>query len=460
MLPSAIRLTCALSGLVLCTTAYGQGGTGDPQTPPPPIPDVTQPSRPPAGQGDPLTLREAVQLARQRNGNVQSAFFDVLAARARVEQARSAFFPTVTPAFRYDDQRRDIRTGANRGAFVNSTSQADIVANWRVLDSGERNLNLQGSRSNFRAQEFFATQTLRNTLFGVHQQYFDTLRFQELQRVADAQVVRAEEILRQTVELERVGEGPRKDILQARADALNARVQQLQARNRTVANEAALKATIGWEAQEPLPPLEAYVEPEQFEIPESLEEITREGLERRADLQAQRYRVEAQDFTVRRAEREAGLTWSLETSYQMAFSRDVFQNRGVSFLVAFPLFDAGRSREAVRETRFNLESTRSVLVQAERQARSEIETAYLTLSQDAQRVNAARLAVDAARENYEAAVAAFRAGALGTNVVTVLTAQVSLVTAESNYIEAVYDYYISEARLRLATGLPVLGEGT
>ncbi|HZH98700.1 MAG TPA: TolC family protein [Fimbriimonadaceae bacterium] len=408
--------------------------------------------------GDRLTLAEAVQLARQRNGEVQAAVFDVQAARARVNQARSAFFPTVTPAFRYDDQRRDIRTGPSRGAFVNSTSQADIVANWRVLDSGERMLSLMGSRSSFQAQEFIATQTLRNTLFSVHQQYFDTLRSHELQRVADLQVQRAEEILKQTIELERVGEGPRKDILQARADALNARVQQLQVRNRTVSNEAALKATIGWEANTQLPPLEPFPEPARFDIPESLEQITTEGLARRADLQAQRFRAESQGFTVRRAEREAGLTWSVETSYQAAFSRDVFQNRGVSFLVSFPLFDAGRVREAVRESRFTLEATRSALVQSERNARSEIEAAYLTLSQDAQRVNAARLAVDAARENYEAAVAAFRAGALGTNVVTVLTAQVSLVTAESNYIEAVYDYYISEARLRLATGQPVLGE--
>ena len=52
--------------------------------------------------------------------------------------------------------------------------------------------------------------------------------------------------------------------------------------------------------------------------------------------------------------------------------------------------------------------------------------------------------------------AARQAGA--SELIELLTAQVSLVTAESNYVEARYDTLISRVRLKLATGRPLPGE--
>ena len=127
-------------------------------------------------------------------------------------------------------------------------------------------------------------------------------------------------------------------------------------------------------------------------------------------------------------------------------------------MVSLPLFDGGRSRAAAQEARLAVDATKESLNQSERDALAEIESAYSEMSQNAQRVAAAKAALEAAKVNYEAAVEAQRAGAAGTNVVTVQTAQLSLVTAESNFVEALYDALISDVRLRVATGQAIPGE--
>jgi outer membrane protein len=407
-----------------------------------------------AGAQDTLTLEEALELAVRRNGTVSAAYWDLEAARARVRQTRALFLPTVVPSFRYDSQRRAF----DAGAFTSDGAQTFISADWRLLDAGQRQATLDATRASAEGQEMRALQVLRGVIFDVHQQYLEALRSQELERVVDAQVTRAETILAQTKALVEAEEAPRKDILQAQADFLNARVQQITIRNRTAATEANLRALIGWDPAEPMPDLEQPSPELTPEVLPPLEALVQQGLERRPDLQAQREFLEAQRFNVRRARIEQGITWNVDASYARRFTPSSEDSRVLSFLVSYPLFDGGRLREATREQEAAYRGSEAALVQTERGARAEIESAYIQVAQNAERLQAATAALEAARVNYEAAAEAFRLGAAGTDIVTVLTAQVSLVTAESGYIEAVYDYYISSAWLRLVTGQPLLGE--
>jgi outer membrane protein len=404
----------------------------------------------------PLTLEDALLLARQRNGTIQAAFLDLQAAEARVAQTRSALFPTLFPTFRYSTSRRELGPGTGPRFVTEDGSQAFLTASWRILDSGERHLNLEASRRSAEAQREIALQNLRSVLFTVHQQYLDTLRAEELQRIADAQVIRTDTILQQTLARVAAGDAPRKDTLQARADALNAVVQQLQAQTRTASIEAALKGTIGWDTFDPLPELVRVSDPDVLGPEESMIELASLGIAQRPDLLAQRRRVEAQQATARRIGLDAGITFGLDASIDQQLIPRSLESRALTLSATYPLFDAGRSRQAAREARLVVDASQADLRQSERQAQAEIESAYIDLSVTGRRVEAARLALEAAQLNYEAAVEAQRLGA--ADIVEVLTAQVSLVTAESNYVEAIYDYHISDVRLRLVTGRPVPGE--
>lgn len=411
----------------------------------------------------PLTIDEALRLARERNGTILSARKDVSAARERVTQAQAAFVPTLDATYRYDSNRTELIGDR----FRQTEGGASLLrANWRLLDAGERNLSLRGARFSATVQELNATQTLRSTLFSVHQSFFDALRARELLQVSNAQVERARKILEQTELRVELRDAARKDTLQARADLLNAQVAVLEDLNRVANTEANLRAILGLEGAGDLQ-LQAPADEVANRAPQdvsletlradtaTLNSFTARALQNRANLRAQRAGVSSQDFALQRAEIQAGLGWNLDLQFTQNVTPRRLEDRQLGLVVSFPLYAPG-DRSVVREQRASLESRRALLTQAERDAAAEVESALREVTQNRDRRAAANLALEAARENYRAVEAAQGEGA--ASLIEVLTAQVSLTTAESNAIQARYDYAVSVVRLRLALGDSIPGE--
>jgi len=411
-----------------------------------------------ASAQDTLTLDEALRLAAQRNGTIKSAFLDIRSAHARVDELRSAYLPSITGTYGYNRSRTLTQTSLGDSILNVDGSSTQVTASWRILDSGEREYSLLSGRRSEDATKLESLQTLRSTLFTVHQQFYDALRASELERISEKQVERTQKIYDQTEFGSRpdIGAFPKKDVLQAKADLLNSKVDLLTSKNQAATNNAVLKATIGWDSNRDLPTLEKVPEPTEFPAPPPRDQVIRDGLLDRPDLQARRRRVEAQKYNAKLADREAGLTFGLDVNFSHNFSPNQNDDRNLSLLATYPIFDGGRLRAVARQEHFALDSLRVLLTQAEREAQAEIESAYTDLVLNGERVAAAKAALDAATENYNAAVASQKEGV--NDVIAVLTAQVSLVTAESNYVEATYDYYVSDVNLKLVTGKPIPGE--
>ncbi len=408
------------------------------------------------GQKPTLTLDEALRLAKTRNGTVASAEISARAANYRVAQALAGYYPTIAPFYQYNSSRQNFfATGGSLATQVEGATTR-VNSNWKILDSGERDFQVRQAKRSRESTQFNAKQTLRATLFTVVEQYFETLRAIELQKVTEEQVDRASLILRQTEARITVGDVAPKDRLQAQADFLNARVQVLGAKNRSSNTAANLKATIGISAEEELAKLEKPTPTVDNLSMLGLPALLREATRIRPDLQARQANIQAQWMTKRLNERQAGFTFSVDLQLAEQYSPTRSENRVLSFLVSYPLFDAGRLKAISRETSLNIEASKQDLIQAERQARAEIESSYRELLQNAERLEAAKKALEAAQINYDAAAESQRLGA--STIVEVSLARVSLVTAQSESIQATYDYAISDARLRLVTGRAIPGE--
>ena len=411
---------------------------------------------------EPLTIEAALALGKQRNGTIQAALRDIDAAKARLAQSRAAFLPTLNLSLGYSDQRNDnFRVPSNdpfRSVKTAGTS-ASVEGEITLIDTGERALGVRSSSYALEVQRASSLQVLRNTLVDVYVRFVDALRAQELQKASQAEVARADDVLKQAEAQAKVGEIAEKDVLQPRADALNARTGLLAAQNDTTRSLAELKAGIGWEYGQPLPALAPLGQMPSEEGAPDVQGIVKEGLERRVDLQAQRKRVEQFAVAVKQAKLAYGPTLNGGYSFtrQGGSLSDSF-NGVFSVFVSYPLFDGNRRKQEIRIAEANLAATKADLVQAERDAAAEIEALVYENSLDVQRIAAANLALEAARVNYDKVFRAKQLGAEGADVVALSTAQVSLVIAETNAIQAAYDYAIARVRLRLATGLPVPGE--
>jgi outer membrane protein len=401
-----------------------------------------------------LTLDEALILARQRNGDVRSAFLSVQAAEANLRASRSAFLPTLTANLRREDGRFEQYTGFRRGQDINQTSSS-VTLNYLILDNGDRSTTYEIASLNSDITYLNSRQTFRTVLFNVHSRFYDALRAQELLRVREAQLRRSEELLRATEARVNAGDTPPKDILQARADFLNARASELQARNQVNTAEANLKAILGLTDEE-LPQLVSNAQPSAPVTETDLPALVAQAKERRPDIVAARRQVDSRRLNLRQARLDTSIAYSLSAQYTRSFNDDVTDRPSLVFQASYPLYDGNQVRSRVSAAEFQVEAQRFSLEQAERDVTAEVEATVKEYTQNALLLEASNLALEAAQLNYNAASEAQRLGA--SDLIEVLTAQVTLVTAETNRVQALYDLLISEVRLDLVVGDPLPGE--
>lgn len=407
---------------------------------------------------DKLSLDDALAMAKDRNGSVRSAYLDYQASKAAVVRAQSAFYPTLTPQASREWGQSETFTGLGHGAFDTSGTSFFVDANWQLWDNGTRKLAVSQAKFSAEGSSYSAYQTLRNTLFDVQSKYYDALRSQKLLEVQDRSVERAKESLDETEARTKppIEDLPRKDVYQARADYANALVSRLAAKNQVTTSAANLKAVLGF-TEAKLPTLEQPDGAATFPEDLTLEDAIAEGMKNRPDLLALRMRESGQEASLSSTKLDAGINYSLDATYRRTFAEDPAQRTALVLSASIPLYDGERSKENIRIQRLNLESIQASLSQSELNAKAEIESAYLELSQNLERLDAAKTALEAAKVNYDLTQEAFTKYRAAT-LVERLTAQVTLTTAESNLVQATYDTLISEVRLQLATGRPLAGE--
>ena len=107
-------------------------------------------------------------------------------------------------------------------------------------------------------------------------------------------------------------------------------------------------------------------------------------------------------------------------------------------LTAFGLLDPGLNLAAARVTQTRIDLSNLV------------QQAVLNIQNAQERLDASRVAAEAAARNLEAENARYQQGL--AIPVDLTTAQLNSFTAQSNEIQALYDYYVAQAQLKQALG--------
>ena len=163
--------------------------------------------------------------------------------------------------------------------------------------------------------------------------------------------------------------------------------------------------------------------------------------------------VQSNLAALRLAQSQAGLT--VRGTYILSYqaTNDVgARGTDSQFLVtgSYPLFDAGLARGAVRIAEAGRDSALNQLEIIRQQVRLDVEQAYSTRQANLEAAGLAQAAVTAAQVNYDAVIASRKEG-IGT-VLDITTAQATLTQAQSQYVTAVYNFYIADAQLQRAIG--------
>ena len=461
---------------------------------------VTNPATPAAANG-PLTLGAAIAIALQRQPSIAQAAATKEVAAQQLRQRQSQYYPTVTPEYSYTSNysfapvTEVVPTGTTLDAATSTkaaqpsitrqatttvvttttkqgrvfeTKNGDVGLSYRLLDNGTRNLSTQQARQNLRASTFGELDTRRQIIANVATAYFAVLRNNALVQVDQAQVQRAQNTLDVTQAQVEAGTVARKDVLQARADLLNAQVALLQARNNARLSQTQLRSTLGTiEAGGPVSgellladvPAPTDQAPATAQLPanavtsvdeDAIRAYTQVALKQRPDLLQTIENVDAGRTGVRLQQANAGLNVTADVGAGFQYVPYTGSDRKINVAATYPLFDGGLTRAQVRAAQAGVRADQAALASLQQQIAVDVEQAYRNLAQAKATLPSAKAALDAAQVNYDAAIEARREGA--GSLVDVITAQTSLVQAQQNYVQDVYDYYSADAALASAVG--------
>lgn len=437
-------------------------------------------ANPQSSGAGPMTLSAAITTALNRQPQLVAAAASKESAAQRLKQTKASYLPTVTPSYNFQNQYtfgkvqvfqgNGVVTELPSGKTV-TTRQEQISLNYRVFDSGRRDLNAKQAKQSLTASEFGELNTRQSVIGNVADAYFNALRTDALVRVSQAQVDRAKTTLDQIrfQASDAVGTTPKKDVFQAEADYLNATVNLLQAQNNAEIAHTQLRNAMGISgtgklalAEVPPPtlatPMTANVAGVTLDTPspQAIPKLITEAQANRPDIQQSEVNAAAGETTVKLAQLNTrpNLNVDLSAGYQLDAANDptrqIGNNRAVVANLTYPLYDGGASRANVHASEASQRSTVAQLENQKQTVALEVEQSWRNLGQARVSIAATESALAAARKNYEAASEALKLGAGST--VEVITAQTALVQAEINNVQALYNFYTADARLTRSLG--------
>ncbi|MEP6754735.1 MAG: TolC family protein [Chthonomonadales bacterium] len=434
-------LSVVTSGIALA----GQGGSKDKKTA-----EVVQ-QDPTAELNGVLNLEKSILLGLKYQNTLGIASSQLDSSKARLVQSRSSYYPQVTPTYNYNTSKTTQKfNGVTQTGTVES-GVTQIGASMLIFDSFKREENVLVSKYGVKGSEANVFDIRQNVIVNITVAYYELLRKKELVRVAQSSVERADTTLKATRAFAEAGTSPRKDVLQAEADYDNAVVQLSISKNDVKIGMTNLKNAIGI-----LSTLPVVVDDAPLPIPDATpdgkttSDYLKQAYANRYDLKREQAFIDADRHSVKVAQIGAGVQVQASVTEGYRIDPNPGENRVFATGVSYPLFDAGSARASVRQAKATLDQDRRSLQLSKQNILSDVEANFLTREEARLRIGSTTSAVKAARENYKAATEAQKEGA-GT-IIDVITAQNLLVTSETNAVQAVYDYYNSDARLRRAIG--------
>ncbi len=412
-----------------------------------------------------LSLRECIDTALKSQPAIRAARGNVSAGLGRETQAASPYFPQVSASTGYSKSRQ--LGGTLGGESTTKGYTTTLQANQLLYDFGKTGNAYDAARWGTRSSEQDAERVGQEVVLNVKQAYYALLQAKKLYEVAQKTVEQNESHLKQAQAFFRAGSKPRFDVTRAEVDVNNAKLGLINAKNSMRIRTIALNNAMGvnpdqrTDIEEEFPPAPAApnIEQAQAEAHKNRPEMRKTE----ADIEAARSRVRAEESNYLPTISAAGsYNWAhgtTETGFGSqsppGFSGQSIQsdlqnswNAGVTLTV--PLFQGGLTRGRVSEARANLlvleaqrDTVRQSILLEVNQAVADLESADARVDVMESTVKKARESLDLAQGRYEAGVGPY---------IEVTDAQLSAVNAETDRIQALYDYQLAVARLLKATG--------
>jgi outer membrane protein len=404
-----------------------------------------------------LTLQDAEALALKNHPQVLAAQHVQSAMKQRIDETRSAYYPTLAGDVTGSQANPRSRLGAG---YLNDPSLFDrigqgVTLSQLITDSGRTPNLVASSRLQASAAEQTVQATKYDVLVRVNQAYFGTLRAQALVKVAQQTRAARQLLVDQVTALYDNKLRSEVDVAFAAVELANAKLLVLQADDQVQQAFAELTRALGSQdgatyqlADEPMPP----------SPPLKVEDLVQQALSARPELASLQLNRDAA-YKFERAERDLALPTAsfIGVGGYMPYISQLSLPRvtppeyeGVAVNVEIPIFNGGLFKARREEAHYRameadqrLRDEAEAIVRDVRTAWASASTAYQRLDVTAELMRQANLAKDLAQGRYD----------LGLSTIVELTqALLNVTSADIQNMNAKYDYQAQFAMLQYTIG--------
>ncbi len=419
---------------------------------PPPMQQLPPQAPPPAQATQSLTLQEAEKIAVQNHPQIQAASYLASAAKARVTEARSEYYPHAygsATGVKSETNSR-ITAGALNNPIVYDRFADGVTVQQLVTDFGRTHELVKSSLLHAKAQEENVTATRADILLAADAAYYGVLKAQAVLQVAQETVKDRQLVSDQITALEKNKLKSGLDVSFANVDLAQAQLLLVQAQNDLEASFADLSTALGYSdqrtfqlADQPLPPAP----------PPDLPTLIAQAMQNRPELVGRRLDVNsAQSYAT--AERDlwfptisgvgvAGLTPVREDPLASRYAAagfnvniPIFNGRQFNALHAEANAEAGAQQQYLRDLQNNI-------VRDVRKAWLNANSGYQRLALTDQLLNEANQALNLAQARYKLGL---------SSIIELSQSQLNATQAEIAQASAKYDYQAELSALNFQIG--------
>lgn len=425
----------------------------------------------------PLTLQQAIELARRNNRDLQVAQLQLERAQAALREARAALFPTVDLDVTFSGGRStqsELNIEAQREAQRNVAPElrqpiqdertstqlnSGVNINYNIFSGGRVLAQIRAAQEQVRSNQLQVESLGEQTRLDVSLAYYDLQQADEQVRISESAVRNAQRSLQDALALFEAGLGTRFDVLRAQVQLASENQNLIRARSdrqtqrRNLARLLSLPQSVSMVAADPVA-VAGLWNP-------TLEQSIVLAFQNRAELQqrlAER-NISREQRRIARAERFPQL--SLFFNYNLL---DVF-NDGLGLAdgysagarLQWSIFDGGAANARAQQREADIAIAETQFANQRNLIRFRVEQAYFTLQSSLENIQTASVALEQAAEALRLARLRFQAG-VGTQT-EVIDAENDLTRAEGDRVRAILDYNRALATIQrevsnLATAAP------
>ncbi len=408
----------------------------------------------------PITLAQALELARRNNRDLQVSLLQLKRSQYAVREAQAALLPnfdvtgSVTRSQSASTQLSIERQQQQTGISPQNQDQATTGFNgqaqlsYNLYTSGSRQASIRAAEEQLRFQELDVERQSEVIRLNVSTDYYNLQQADESVRINTAAVNNAKASLRDAQALEQAGVGTKFSVLQSQVNLANTQqtltnsTSQQEIARRQLATRLSLSQSVNVVAADPVRLAGLWNQ--------TLEQSIILAFQNRPELQQQLAQRNIYEQQRRGALAQIAPQVSLVASYNLLdqFDDNVAVTDGYSVGVQanWRLFDGGAARAQANQRKTDIAIAETQFAQQRDQTRFEVEQAFSNLQSNLQNVNTATGALEQARESLRLARLRFQAG-VGIQT-EVIDAETALTRAEGNRVQAILDYNRALASLQ------------